>query len=95
MEMLSEHNMHGLAQGYILTGRHAVSLLIYEAFAQIFSSMAHMYQNSWKWTRLMPIWRHDIPSINYLLTSTAWRQEHNGILTRIHHLFQECLKKTQ
>ncbi len=76
MEMLSEHNMHGLAQGYVLTGRHAV-FTTYEAFAQIFSSMAHMYQKFLKWTRRMP-WRHDIPSMNYLLTSTVWRQEHNG-----------------
>ncbi len=76
MEMLSEHNMHGLAQGYVLTGRHAV-FTTYEAFAQIFSSMAHMYQKFLKYVRKMP-WRHDIPSLNYLLTSTAWRQEHNG-----------------
>ena len=76
MEMLSEHNMHGLAQGYVLTGRHAV-FTTYEAFAQIFSSMAHMYQKFLKWTRNTS-WRHDIPSMNYLLTSTAWRQEHNG-----------------
>lgn len=76
MEMLSEHTMHGLAQGYILTGRHAV-FTTYEAFAQIFSSMAHMYQKFLKYVRRMP-WRQDIPSINYLLTSTAWRQEHNG-----------------
>lgn len=76
MEMLSEHNMHGLAQGYVLTGRHAY-FTTYEAFAQIFSSMAHMYQKFLKWLRAMK-WRKDIPSINYLLTSTAWRQEHNG-----------------
>jgi xylulose-5-phosphate/fructose-6-phosphate phosphoketolase len=76
MEMLSEHNMHGLAQGYVLTGRHAV-FTTYEAFAQIFSSMAHMYQKFLKGTIKMS-WRHDIPSMNYLLTSTAWRQEHNG-----------------
>lgn len=76
MEMLSEHNMHGLAQGYVLTGRHAV-FTTYEAFAQIFSSMAHMYQKFLKYQRKMP-WRSDIPSMNYLLTSTVWRQEHNG-----------------
>ncbi|HET7673107.1 MAG TPA: phosphoketolase [Candidatus Saccharimonadales bacterium] len=76
MEMLSEHTMHGLAQGYVLTGRHSV-FTTYEAFAQIFSSMAHMYQKFLKWVRAMP-WRQDIPSMNYLLTSTAWRQEHNG-----------------
>ncbi len=76
MEMLSEHNMHGLTQGYILTGRHAV-FTTYEAFAQIFSSMSHMYQKFLKYQKKMP-WRADISSINYLLTSTAWRQEHNG-----------------
>ena len=76
MEVLSEHTMHGLAQGYVLTGRHTM-FTTYEAFAQIFSSMAHMYQKFLKWMRHMP-WRHDVPSINYLLTSTAWRQEHNG-----------------
>ncbi|MBI2019687.1 CoA-binding protein, partial [Candidatus Daviesbacteria bacterium] len=76
MEMLSEHNMHGLAQGYVLTGRHAV-IATYEAFAQIFSSMAHAYQKFLKYVRKMP-WREDIPSLNYILTATAWRQEHNG-----------------
>lgn len=76
MEMLSEHNMHGLAQGYTLTGRHAV-IATYEAFAQIFSSMAHTYQKFLKYVRKMP-WREDIASLNYILTATAWRQEHNG-----------------
>lgn len=76
MEMLSEHNMHGLAQGYILTGRHAV-IATYEAFSQIFSSMAHTYQKFLKYVRKMP-WREDIGSINYILTATLWRQEHNG-----------------
>ncbi len=76
LEMLSELNLHGLAQGYILSGRHAV-LATYEAFAQIFSSMAHMYQKFLKYARLVP-WRLDIPSLNYILTSTVWRQERNG-----------------
>ncbi len=76
MEMLSEHNMHGLAQGYVLTGRHAV-FSTYEAFAQIFSSMAHMYQKFLKYARKTD-WREDIASMNYLLTSVCWRQEHNG-----------------
>ncbi len=76
MEMLSEHNMHGLAQGYILTGRHSV-FTTYEAFAQIVSSMGHMYQKFLKYVRLLP-WRQQVSSMNYLLTSTAWRQEHNG-----------------
>lgn len=76
MEMLSEHNLHGLSQGYVLTGRH-VAFTTYEAFAQIFSSMAHMYQKFLKYVRRMP-WRQDIPSLNYLITSTVWRQERDG-----------------
>jgi len=76
MEILSEHSMHGLAQGYILTGRHAV-FTTYEAFAQIFSSMAQMYMKFLKYVRETS-WRGDVSSMNYLLTSTVWRQEHNG-----------------
>lgn len=76
MEMLSEHNMHGLSQGYTLTGRH-VAFTTYEAFAQIVSSMAHTYQKFLKYVRRMP-WRLDIPSLNYLFTSTVWRQERDG-----------------
>ncbi|HSW48462.1 MAG TPA: phosphoketolase [Candidatus Saccharimonadales bacterium] len=76
MEMLSEHNMQGIAQGYVLTGRH-IAFTTYEAFAQIFASMAHMYQKFLKYVRKMP-WRQDIPSMNYLITSTVWRQERDG-----------------
>lgn len=76
MEMLSEHNMQGLSSGYVLTGRHA-AFTTYEAFAQIIASMAHMHQKFLKYWMRMP-WRQDIPSINYLLTSTVWRQERDG-----------------
>jgi len=76
MEMLSEHNMQGLASGYVLTGRHA-AFTTYEAFAQIIASMAHMHQKFLKYVIRMP-WREDIPSVNYLLTSTVWRQERDG-----------------
>ncbi len=76
MEMLSEHNMQGLSSGYVLTGRHA-AFTTYEAFAQIIASMAHMHQKFLKYVIRMP-WRQDIPSINYLLTSTVWRQERDG-----------------
>jgi xylulose-5-phosphate/fructose-6-phosphate phosphoketolase len=76
MEMLSEHNMQGLSSGYVLTGRHAV-FTTYEAFAQIIASMAHMHQKFLKYVIRMP-WRQDIPSVNYLLTSTVWRQERDG-----------------
>lgn len=76
MEMLSEHNLHGLSQGYILTGRHGV-FATYEAFAQIISSMAHQYIKFLKAAR-ETVWREDISSMNYILSSSAWRQEHNG-----------------
>ncbi len=76
MEMLSEHNLHGLSQGYILTGRHGV-FATYEAFAQIVSSMAHQYVKFLKATRETN-WRENISSMNYILSSSAWRQEHNG-----------------
>lgn len=76
MEMLSEHNMQGLSSGYVLTGRH-VAFTTYEAFAQIIGSMSHMHQKFLKYVIRMP-WRQDIPSVNYLLTSTVWRQERDG-----------------
>ncbi len=76
MEILSEHNLHGLAQGYVLTGRH-IAFATYEAFAQIVSSMAHMYLKFLKYAK-MRSWRQDIPSMNYFLTAVLWRQEHNG-----------------
>ncbi|MHB0978166.1 MAG: phosphoketolase family protein [Minisyncoccota bacterium] len=76
MEMLSEHSLQGLAQGYILTGRHAV-FASYEAFVQVVSSMADQYAKFLHVAREIP-WRGDIPSLNYILTSSGWRQEHNG-----------------
>ena len=76
MEMLSEHNLQGLMQGYVLTGRHAI-FASYEAFIQIIASMADQYA---KFLRVATDfkWRGDIPSLNYILTSSGWRQEHNG-----------------
>jgi xylulose-5-phosphate/fructose-6-phosphate phosphoketolase len=76
MEMLSEHSLHGLLQGYVLTGRFGV-FASYEAFVQIVSSMADQYQKFLKIAREVP-WRGDVPSFNYILTSSGWRQEHNG-----------------
>ncbi len=76
MEMLSEHSLQGLAQGYILTGRHAV-FASYEAFVQVVSSMADQYAKFLKIAREIP-WRGDVSSFNYILTSSGWRQEHNG-----------------
>lgn len=76
MEMLSEHSLQGLLQGYVLTGRHGV-FASYEAFVQIVSSMADQYAKFLKIARDVA-WRGDVPSANYILTSSGWRQEHNG-----------------
>ncbi|MBP6881668.1 MAG: phosphoketolase family protein [Candidatus Pacebacteria bacterium] len=76
MEMLSEHSLQGLLQGYVLTGRHGV-FVSYEAFVQIVASMADQYAKFLKIARDVKF-RKTIPSFNYILTSGAWRQEHNG-----------------
>ncbi|MEZ4195433.1 MAG: hypothetical protein R3B53_03550 [Candidatus Paceibacterota bacterium] len=76
MEMLSEHSLQGLIQGYVLTGRHGV-FASYEAFIQIVASMADQYAKFLKVARDVS-WRGPIASLNYILTSGAWRQEHNG-----------------
>ncbi|MBI5140110.1 MAG: phosphoketolase family protein [Candidatus Vogelbacteria bacterium] len=76
MEMLSEHSLQGLIQGYVLTGRHAV-FASYEAFIQIVSSMVDQYSKFLKVARDTSF-RGDISSLNYILTSSGWRQEHNG-----------------
>lgn len=76
MEMLSEHSLQGMMQGYVLTGRHGV-FASYEAFIQIISSMADQYAKFLKIARETK-WRGDISSFNYILTSSGWRQEHNG-----------------
>ncbi len=76
MEMLSEHSLQGMLQGYLLTGRHGV-FASYEAFIQIVTSMVDQYAKFVKVARTIP-WRKPNPSLNYLLTSSAWRQEHNG-----------------
>ncbi len=76
MEMLSEHNLQGLAQGYVLTGRHAI-FASYEAFIQVVASMMDQYAKFVKHAADYP-WRKTFPSLNYILTSSGWRQDHNG-----------------
>lgn len=76
MEMLSEHSLQGLMQGYVLTGRHGI-FPSYEAFVQIVSSMTDQYAKFLHIAREVK-WRGNIPSLNYILTSSGWRQEHNG-----------------
>lgn len=76
MEVLSEHNCQGWLEGYTLTGRHGL-FATYEAFALIVASMATQHA---KWLEAcfeLP-WRSSVPSLNYLLTSTCWRNDHNG-----------------
>ena len=77
IEMLSEHSLQGLMQGYILTGRHAI-FASYEAFIQIITSMVDQYAKFLKVATSDVSWRPPIPSLNYILTSSGWRQEHNG-----------------
>lgn len=76
IEMLSEHALFGLLQGYILTGRHGV-FVSYEAFVQIVSSMADQFLKFVKGAREIP-WRPTYSSLNIILTSSGWRQDHNG-----------------
>ena len=76
MEVLSEHNCQGWLQGYLLTGRHGL-FPCYEAFLPIVDGMMNQYAKFLKTAMEVP-WRRPISSLNYLLTSEAWRQEHNG-----------------
>ncbi|MBD2756538.1 phosphoketolase family protein [Spirosoma validum] len=76
MEMLSEHQCEGWLEGYLLTGRHGL-FNSYEAFIHIVDSMFNQHAKWLKTTREIP-WRRPIASLNYLLTSTVWRQDHNG-----------------
>ncbi|WBO20682.1 phosphoketolase family protein [Sphingomonas abietis] len=76
MEVLSEHCCHGWLEGYTLTGRHGL-FATYEAFAMIIDSMAMQHAKWIEHARRVP-WRADVPSLNYLLTSTCWRNDHNG-----------------
>jgi len=76
IEMLSEHTMEGMLEGYLLTGRHGF-LSTYEAFAHVIDSMFNQHA---KWLSICNqfSWREEIASLNLLITSTVWRQDHNG-----------------
>lgn len=76
MEVLSEHLCQGWLEGYLLTGRHGL-FSCYEAFIHIVDSMFNQHAKWLKTTRHIP-WRRPISSLNYLLTSHVWRQDHNG-----------------
>ncbi|PYR86686.1 MAG: phosphoketolase [Acidobacteria bacterium] len=76
MEVLSEHMCQGWLEGYLLTGRHGF-FSCYEGFIHIVDSMFNQHAKWLKTTRDIP-WRRPISSLNYLLTSHVWRQDHNG-----------------
>jgi xylulose-5-phosphate/fructose-6-phosphate phosphoketolase len=76
MEVLSEHMCEGWLEGYLLTGRHGF-FSCYEAFVHIIDSMFNQHAKWLKVCRTIP-WRRSIASLNYLLTSHVWRQDHNG-----------------
>ncbi len=76
MEILSEHTCQGWLEGYLLTGRHGL-LSCYEAFIHIVDSMVNQHAKWLKSSRAIA-WRRPIASLNYLLTSHVWRQDHNG-----------------
>jgi xylulose-5-phosphate/fructose-6-phosphate phosphoketolase len=76
MEMLSEHTMEGMLEGYLLTGRHGF-LSTYESFVHVIDSMFNQHA---KWLEMCNhlSWREAVASLNLLITSTVWRQDHNG-----------------
>ncbi|HVT11788.1 MAG TPA: phosphoketolase family protein [Fimbriimonadaceae bacterium] len=76
MEVLSEHQCEGWLEGYLLTGRHGV-FNCYEAFIHIVDSMFNQHAKWLKVTAKLP-WRHKLASLNYILSSHVWRQDHNG-----------------
>ncbi len=77
MEVLSEHMCQGWLEGYLLTGRHGL-FNCYEAFIHIVDSMFNQHAKWLRTTRRIP-WRRPIASLNYLLSSHVWRQDHNGL----------------
>ena len=77
MEILSEHTCQGWLEGYLLTGRHGL-FSCYEAFIHIIDSMFNQHAKWLKTTKHDIPWRRPIASLNYLLTSHVWRQDHNG-----------------
>jgi len=77
MEILSEHTCQGWLEGYLLTGRHGL-FSTYEAFAHIVDSMFNQHAKWLKTTSKEIRWRRPIASLNYLLSSHVWRQDHNG-----------------
>ncbi len=91
MEVLSEHNCHGWMDGYTLTGRHGM-FATYEAFAMVAASMT-MQQAKWLEEAEHLDWRAAVPSTNILLSSTCWRNDHNGFSHQSPMLLQVVLNQ--
>ncbi|WP_307872694.1 phosphoketolase family protein [Paractinoplanes ovalisporus] len=89
MEVLSEHNCHGWLEGYNLTGRHGL-FATYEAFAMVSASQTIQHGKWLEEADHLP-WRAKVPSLNVLLTSTAWRNDHNGFSHQGPGLIQNVL----
>ena len=89
MEVLSEHNCHGWLDGYTLTGRHGM-FATYEAFSMVSASMT-MQQAKWLEEGTHLEWRAKVPSTNILLSSTCWRNDHNGFSHQSPMLLQVVL----
>jgi xylulose-5-phosphate/fructose-6-phosphate phosphoketolase len=77
MEMLSEHTLEGWFEGYVLTGRHGL-FATYEAFVHVIDSMFNQHAKWLEKSKRELRWRQPVPSINLLITSLVWRQDHNG-----------------
>jgi xylulose-5-phosphate/fructose-6-phosphate phosphoketolase len=91
MEVLSEHNCHGWLEGYTLTGRHGM-FATYEAFAMVSASQT-VQHGKWLQEAAHLPWRARVPSLNILLTSTAWRNDHNGFSHQGPGLIQVVLQQ--
>ena len=92
MEVLSEHLCQGWLEGYLLTGRHGF-FSCYEAFIHIIDSMFNQHAKWLKVTKKIP-WRKPIASLNYLLTSHVWRQDHNGFSHQDPGFIDHCVNKS-
>jgi xylulose-5-phosphate/fructose-6-phosphate phosphoketolase len=88
LEMLSEHTCQGWLEGYLLTGRHGF-FSCYEAFIHLVDSMFNQHAKWLESCRHIP-WRRPIASLNYLLTSHVWRQDHNGFSHQDPGLHRPC-----
>ena len=90
MEMLSEHTLEGWFEGYVLTGRHGL-FSSYEAFIHIIDSMFNQHAKWLEKSKKELSWRAPVPSINILITSLVWRQDHNGFTHQDHPGFLDVV----